>query len=273
MIDLHLHTTASDGLLPPAALVTRAVQAGLRTISITDHDTCAGLAEAETAARGSGVRLVAGVEITAIEDRRDVHMLAYFLAPSNPRVREFLDEQRLHRQRRVREIGDRLASIGCAIEVEPLIMLSCGGAGRSIGRPQIADALVAAGYAADRDDAFSRFLGAGCVAYVPRQGPQPERVIDVVGDAGGIVSMAHPGLTAMDHLIPRLAAAGLQALEAYHSDHDPETQVRYRDLAARHGLAVSGGSDFHGDVGRRASLLGRVTISEAEFAALEARVP
>jgi len=271
LIDLHLHTTASDGLLPPAALVARAAQAGLRTISITDHDTCAGLAEAEAAAHERGVRLVPGVEITAIENNRDVHMLAYFLDPSNARLRELLAAQRLHRERRVRDIGDRLASLGCAVDVEPLIAATCGRHGGSVGRPQIADALVTAGHAADRNDAFARLLAVGRAAYVPRRGPGPEEVIDIVRNAGGIVSMAHPGLTDMDDLIPRLAAGGLQALEACHSDHDPDTETHYRHLAARYGLAVSGGSDFHGDVGRRASMLGRVTLSETEFAALEAR--
>ena len=269
MIDLHLHTTASDGLLPPAALVARAADAGLRTISITDHDTCAGLAEAQNAARELGVRLIAGAEITAIEDGCDVHLLAYFLDPQYPALAAFLDTQRMNRERRVREIGGRLASLGCAVDVEPLI--ASAGGGRTVGRPQIADALVNAGYAADRDDAFARLLGTGRPACVPRRGPPPEEVIAIVGAAGGIVSMAHPGLTAMDHLIPRLAAAGLQALEVCHSDHDAETEQRYRGLAAQYGLAVSGGSDFHGDDGRRATTLGRVTLPASDFTALEAR--
>ena len=273
MIDLHLHTTASDGLLPPAALAARAAQAGLHTISITDHDTCAGLAEAESAVRDHGLRLVSGVEITAIEDCRDVHMLAYFFDPSNPPLLEFLDSQRVNRERRVCEIGDRLASLGLNIEVAPIIASTRSAAGRSVGRPQIADALVNAGHAVDRDDAFARLLGVGRPAYVARRGPRPEDVIAIVRSAGGIVSMAHPGLTAQDHLIPRLAAAGLQALEVRHSDHDPATEQRYRELAARQGLAVSGGSDFHGDIGHRASTIGRVTLSLEEFAALEARRP
>jgi 3',5'-nucleoside bisphosphate phosphatase len=273
LIDLHLHTTASDGLLPPAALVARAAQAALHTISITDHDTCAGLAEAYMAARQHGVRLVPGVEITAIEDCRDVHLLAYFFDPANPSLLEFLDAQRLHRERRACEIGERLASLGLEIDVAPIIASTSGPSGRSVGRPQLADALVGAGHAVDRDDAFARLLGVGRPAYVPRSGPRPEDVIAVVRSAGGIVSMAHPGLTAMDHLVSRLTAAGLQALEARHSDHDPGTEQRYRELAAREGLAVSAGSDFHGDTGRRASTLGQVTLSEEEFATLEARRP
>jgi len=270
LIDLHLHTTASDGLLSPSALVARAAGCGLRTISITDHDTCAGLSEAEEAARRHGIRLVPGIEITSVENGRDVHMLAYFLDASNAAFRNFLEWQRDQRAQRVREIGNRLADLGYAIDSEALIA-SARACGRSIGRPQIADALVRAGHAQDRDDAFERLLGTGCPAFVPRRGPRPEAVIAIVADAAGIVSMAHPGLTRMDELIPRLVAAGLQSLEARHSDHDGDTEARYRQLARDSGIAVSGGSDYHGDVGRRASTLGRVTLSTEDFVALEAR--
>jgi predicted metal-dependent phosphoesterase TrpH len=144
--------------------------------------------------------------------------------------------------------------------------------GRSIGRPQIADALVAQGHARDRADAFDRLLGKDGPAYVPRCGPAPEEVIEVVSRAGGIASLAHPGLTRVDHIIPRLSAAGLAALEARHSDHDAKTEQHYRDLADRHGLAVSGGSDFHGASGHRVATLGVVTVPRQDFAALEARV-
>ena len=240
---------------------------------MTDHDTLAGLAEADDAAHRHGLRLVNGAEITAVEDRRDVHMLAYFVDPSNAAFTTFLETQRSDRLRRVREIAVRLAALGSAIEYEPLVALAAGEPGHSIGRPQIADALIAAGRAVDRDDAFDRFLSEGSPAFVPRTGPGPETVISVVRQAGGIVSLAHPGLTKMDHIIPRLAAAGLASLEVRHSDHDPATEARYRQMAAQYGLAVSGGSDFHGDVGRRAGLLGRITMSAGELAALEARRP
>jgi predicted metal-dependent phosphoesterase TrpH len=273
LIDLHLHTTASDGLLAPSALVARAAACGLKTISVTDHDTLAGLAEAGDAAHRLGLRLVSGAEITAVEDGRDVHMLAYFIDPSNAAFATFLEAQRADRLGRVREIAARLATLGSPIEYEPLVALAARKPGRSIGRPQIADALVAAGRAVDRDDAFDRFLSEGAPAFVPRSGPDPKTVISVVRQAGGIVSLAHPGLTKMDHLIPRLAAAGLASLEARHSDHDPATEDRYRQAAAQHGLAVSGGSDFHGDAGRRACLLGRITMSAGELAALETRRP
>lgn len=273
MIDLHLHTTASDGLLAPAALVARAAQCGLRTISVTDHDTFAGFPEADEAARHYRLRLVSGVEITAIEEGRDVHMLAYFIDPFSQTFAGFLEDQRADRVRRVREIADRLASLGYGVDSDRLLASTPDRTGHSIGRPQIADALIAAGHARDRDDAFDRLLGSGCPAFVRRRGPTPETVISLVRGAGGVVSLAHPGLTGMDHIIARLAAAGLASLEVRHSDHDGPTEQRYRDLAAELALAVSGGSDFHGDVGHRATVLGRVTISAGELAALEARRP
>lgn len=271
MIDLHLHTTASDGTLAPAALVARAAAAGLRVIAVTDHDTLDGLPEARGAAAAHGLRVIDGVEITAVEEQRDVHMLAYFVDPSDAALLAFLSAQRTDRLRRVREIAGRLAALGFPIDVESLLASAAETPGRSIGRPQIASALVAAGHARDRDDAFDRLLGNDCPAYVPRRGASPDEVIAIVRDAGGLVSMAHPGLTKKDHLIPRLAAAGLTALEVRHSDHDAATEQRYRTLAAQHGLAVSGGSDFHGDSGRRAAMLGAVTLPAEDFVLFESR--
>ncbi len=269
MIDLHLHTTASDGLLSPDALVARAAGCGLQIISVTDHDTLAGFPAASAAARRYDVRLVAGVEITAVEAERDVHLLAYFFDPADEGLAAFLETQRENRLRRVEQIADRLSVLGCPIECD--VGKSVTSPGASIGRPQVADALIAAGHARDRDDAFDRFLGDGRPAFVPRTGPVPETVLSVVGQARGIVSMAHPGLTKLDHIIPRLAAAGLAALEARHSDHAAATERRYRQLAAELGLAVSGGSDFHGDSGRRKDRIGQVTITAEELLALETR--
>jgi 3',5'-nucleoside bisphosphate phosphatase len=271
LIDLHLHTTASDGTLSPAGLLARAADAGLAVVSVTDHDTLAGLPEAREAAARHGIRLVNGVEITAVEERRDVHMLGYFIDPADDGLAAFLERQRVDRIRRVREIADRLRSLGCRIDVDGVLASASAHPGRSIGRPQIAAALVSAGHARDRNDAFDRFIGANSPAFVPRHGPTPDEVIAIVGRAGGIVSLAHPGLTKVDGIIPRLVAAGLTALEARHSDHDAATEQRYRELAAALGIAASGGSDFHGDSGHRAAALGAVTLSAGDFAALESR--
>lgn len=270
MVDLHLHTTASDGGLAPAGLVTLAAAAGLRTISVTDHDTTAGLAEARGAAEAAGVRLVSGIEITAVEEGKDVHVLGYFFDARSDGLRSFLETQRADRLRRVVEIGERLRSLGLAVPLDLLVARARRHPDRSIGRPQVADALVEAGHAADRRDAFDRLLGAGRPAFVPRRGPTVARVIEILAAAGGIASLAHPGLTNIDHGIARFADNGLAAIEARHSDHDAATEARYRRMASDLGLAVSGGSDFHADPSQHIAGLGFVTLPPEDFAALEA---
>lgn len=268
MIDLHLHTTASDGLLPPRELVQRAAKAGLTTIAVTDHDTIAGLEEAVRAGTGVGVRVVPGIEVTAVEKERDVHVLGYFLDPASTVLTRFLQAQRSDRVRRVRAMAARLADLGYRIDVEPLVEAAARG-GRSIGRPAIADALVAAGHCVDRNDAFARLLGRGGPAFVPRSGMAGAVVLETIHAAGGLASLAHPGVTADDELIHAFAAAGLDAIEVWHSDHSPEQQSYYAALADRLGLARSGGSDYHGDGIHRNCRLGGVQLPAAEFARLE----
>jgi hypothetical protein len=269
LIDLHLHTTASDGLLAPAALVERAAAAGLTIIAVTDHDTVGGLAEAAGAGRTRAVRVIAGIEITAVEDGSDLHVLGYFIDPDSAILATFLKEQREDRTRRVREMGERLRNIGLSLDVDGLISAAAAGR-RSIGRPAIADALVASGQAADRTDAFERLLGRGTPGFVPRRGTPASAVIDTIHAAGGIASLAHPGVTSTDSLIERLAGQGLDAIEVWHSDHAPDQQRHYGRLADRLGLARSGGSDFHGDGVHRAARLGGVVLPEPEFQRLEA---
>jgi len=271
LIDLHIHSTASDGRLGPADLVAAAARAGLTTISITDHDTTAGLQDARAAARTAGIRLVDGIEITAVEDGQDVHVLGYFFDPDHEPLRAFLSAQRADRVRRVREMHQRLEALGVRLDIANLLEHAAQQPGRSIGRPFLADALVRAGHAQDRTDAFDRLLGAGRPAFVPRRGAPVSTVIEVVAAAGGITSMAHPGLTRRDDDIPRFAGSGLDAIEVRHSDHDDEAEARYRQIAARLGLAVSGGSDFHADPSHHIGALGIVTLPPADFAALEAR--
>ena len=265
MIDLHTHTTASDGSLAPAALIDAARAAGLRVISITDHDTTAGFETVMDTAARAGVELVPGIEISAVGDGRDVHVLGYFIDPSSSTLRAFLARQRADRVRRVEEMTRRLAALGCPISRDA--MLETVASGRSVGRPQIAAALVDAGYVQTRDEAFERFLEQGGPAYVPRQGVAPEEVVAIVHAAGGLASLAHPGVTRRDDRIAALAAAGLDALEARHSDHDAATEQRYRRVARDLGLLVTGGSDFHGEGGHRVARLGLVSIADEDYAA------
>ena len=268
MIDLHSHTTASDGTLSPAALLEAAAAAGVTVLSITDHDTTAGYLEARSAPGARELDLVPGVEISAMSDGRDVHMLGYFIDPAAAELLRFLEGQRLDRVRRVREMAERLAALGCPIDVQPV--LDGAARGRSVGRPQIALALLHAGHVRTRDEAFDRFLQHGAPAYVPRRGAPPEQVISAIHEAGGLASLAHPGVTGRDDLIDRLAAAGLDAIEVRHADHEAVVEQRYRDVAARLNLLVTGGSDFHGQTGHHACTLGSVTLPRDDYDRLRA---
>lgn len=270
MIDLHLHTNASDGMLRPADLIARASRVGLATISVTDHDTIAGLSEARAEARSLGLRLIDGIEITAVEGERDVHVLGYFIDPAHQRLREFLEGQRADRVRRVREMVDRLAALGVPVDPQPLMARSLE-PGTSVGRPHVAAALLAAGHVHSWDEAFDQYLGEGKSAFVPRRGATADEVVGVIRAAGGVASLAHPGLTAVDPLIPHLAEAGLAALEARHTEQDEATEARYREMARVLGLVTTGGSDFHGDHGEHPTTLGTAMMTEDELAALEKR--
>ena len=247
MIDLHLHTTASDGRCTPAELVERAARAGLTVMAVTDHDTTAAVDEFSAAGRARGIEVIAGIEITAVENGRDVHMLGYFFNPADAQLSDFLARQRAQRIERVAAVGDRLARLGMPIDVAPLLALAKADGGRSVGRPQIARAMITAGYVADSNEAFDRWLATGRPAFVPRAGAPPEDVIAIVHAAGGLVSLAHPGQTAVDPRISAYAKGGLDALEAFHPDHDRASTNRYREVASQLTLLVTGGSDFHGD--------------------------
>lgn len=268
MIDLHLHTTFSDGTDTPADLVRACREAGITTMSVTDHDTTAGLSAAAGEAGGAAIAFVPGIEITAAWRGADVHVLGYFFDPESAVLKLFLAGQLEDRIRRARAVGDRLASLGVPIDMEALIARNTG---RPVLRPHFAQALVEAGHVEGEWEAFERYIGAGRPAYVARQGATPAEVVAIIRRAGGISSMAHPGVTSTDDLIPALAAAGLDALEAYHTDHTPDDTARYMALARRLDLAVTGGSDFHGFRSEHSNGFGRVCLPDPDFAAFSAR--
>lgn len=278
-----MHTTASDGRLTPAELVERAAAAGLKTIAVTDHDTTASIADVKAAAEQKSIRVVNGIEITAVDHGRDVHMLGYFFDPASKPLAALLLSQRALRVMRVREIATTLAKLNMPIDVESVLLASAARPGSSIGRPQIAREMLRAGHVKSVQEAFDQWLATGKPAYEPRMGPRPAEVIDTVHQAGGLASFAHPGVTRRDELIAPLVERGLDAIEVYHSDHTPDDVVAYRGMAVRLGVLISGGSDFHGDEdqpeptsakaagGRRASraIFGAVTLPAADFDALE----
>jgi predicted metal-dependent phosphoesterase TrpH len=275
VIDLHLHTTASDGHWAPADVAARVHAAGLSTFAITDHDTVAWLGVARGAAAGLGLALVDGIEVTAVADGRDVHVLGYWFDPGAPSLLAFLVEQRARRVARVERMSAALARAGAPIDVRPVLDDAEARPGAAVGRPALARALVAAGHASSVQDAFDRLLGEGRPGHVPRTGVPPEEAIAILRDAGAVTAIAHPGVTQRDDRLPRWAAAGADALEAFHPDHGQAETARYLEAASALDLAVSGGSDYHGDgpaanrSGRR--LIGGVTLPAAHFARLQAR--
>ena len=271
MIDLHLHTTASDGAYSPEELLLRASSVGVRTLSITDHDTMAAVPKASALADSFGVELLAGIEITAVCDGHDIHILGYFLTVHPTGLDTFLIAQRRHRTDRLREMANRLTDLGVGVDIDRLLAERAA-AGRSPGRPHLAQALVAARHATSVREAFERWLGDGRAAWVPRHGPSPEQVIETISQAGGVASLAHPGLTGNRRLVSRLAEVGLEAVEVYHSQHDPVTKKRLLKQARSLGLAVTGGSDFHSDADHRSSHLGRVGLPVMEFQAFRDRL-
>ncbi|MGH9645302.1 MAG: PHP domain-containing protein [Bryobacteraceae bacterium] len=255
MIDLHSHTTASDGTFSPAQLVDEAGRAGVRILGITDHDTFSGYDQAVPLARKAGLELVCGIELSTKLHGHSVHLLGYFLNPSiDPSLkpnglgdfRTCIGELQASRlDRNVRLIA-RLRELGVNVTLEEV---QARGGGMT-GRPHFAQLLVEKGYVRNMQQAFDDYLDESAKGYVNRREPQFEEAVQRIRKAGGIASLAHPVRIREDlaAILPELRAAGLNAIEAYHSDHDPSKTALYLELAAQNGLLVTGGSDFHGAV-------------------------
>lgn len=269
LVDLHAHSTASDGLLPPAQLVALAGERGLRVLALTDHDTIAGLAAATSAAADVGLRLIPGVELSTHVEAGEVHILGYFIDPADPALSQALARFRAARAGRAETIVARLAAAGVPIAYARVLELAGGGA---IGRPHVARALVEAGHAASINDAFERYLVRGRPGYVERYRLTPPDAARLIRAAGGVPVLAHPHSVAdLDATLPALLAAGLGGLECYYGDYDEPRKRDLLALAARHGLVPTGGTDFHGPGLAHQRLLGDTLVPPECVAELEAR--
>jgi predicted metal-dependent phosphoesterase TrpH len=268
LIDLHTHTTASDGRRTPPELVAAAAAAGVTVLSVTDHDTIAACAPARAACAEARIEFVPGIEITAMRAERDVHVLGYFIDVQSTALLAFLADQRRRRLDRVRQMILRLAACGIELDAAAILQPGVADPAASVGRPWIARALVDHGHCATTGEAFDRWLARGRPAFVARLAAPPEEVFARIHEAGGVASIAHPGLLGHDEWIPDFLAAGLDAIEAYHTKHDAERTRHYVELAARLGLAVSGGSDYHADETHGAVTPGSVSLPREAFDAL-----
>lgn len=267
--DLHSHTTCSDGTLLPNLLLEKAVQKGLKAIAITDHDTMNAHRVLEREGIGQDIRVIPGIELSCYEHGRDIHLLGYFLDANNAELQRYEIEFRNDRDRRAREICEKLRHLSIGIsfsEVEDLA------AGAPIGRPHIAAVLVKRGVVATIQKAFDHYLDSSKPAYVARSPFSVREGAQLIQQAGGVAVVAHPGRTFTDpRLFIALVASGLDGIEVFHPSHWNVTREYYRTLAIQHRLVITGGSDYHGSRDYDENNFGTFGVTEELFDLLHIR--
>lgn len=266
-VDLHAHSTASDGAKRPSAAVEAAHAAGLAAFALTDHDTLAGIPEAQEAADACGLRLIAGVELSVHQGADEVHLLGLHIRDVAA-LQGRLEVYRDHRKSRAQRIVQKLNAAGLAVTMDAVLAAADGGA---IGRPHVARALVAGGFVRDVREAFDKWLAAGRAAYVDKERLDIAEGIRLIHEAGGIAVYAHPGPDGRRETIEPLVAAGLDGIEVRHPSHSREDELRLAALAGFFGLVVSGGSDWHGAM-QGGRVLGSMQIPMAWLETQDRRV-
>jgi len=241
-IDLHTHTTASDGLLPPERLVRLAKDAGVGILAVADHDTTDAVDPAMAEGRRLGVEVIPAVEINTDVDATEVHVLGYYIDHRQGWFQEFLTRLRDGRVNRAARMVEKLNALGIPVTFERVRAI----AGGAVGRPHVARALIEAGVVKSTEEAFERYIGRNGPAYIERMKVTPEEAVHVILKAGGIPVLAHPGWGVREEMIPPLVQGGLEGLEVYYPDHTPAMVTRFLEIAAQLHLLVTGGTDFHG---------------------------
>lgn len=267
-VDLHTHTTESDGTWTPQELVRQAVERGLTTIAITDHDTTAGIEAAQSQAP-PGLEVIPGIEINAAApDGADVHILGLWIDPANAALQEQLDILRRSRIERTEKILALLRGLGVPISLDDVLQYARE---EVVSRSHIASVLLEKGVVETKAEAFQHWIGEGCPAYVPRYKIEPARAVELIIQAGGVPVLAHPGLLPNLDVLPLLVEADLVGLEVIHPSHDQAQTAHYLELARRFDLLPSGGSDCHGPGGKDQIYLGSYTIPAQWLEDLAAR--
>ena len=270
VVDLHSHTTASDGTYAPRDLVREAVRRGVRVLAVTDHDSTEGLAEAMDEAAGHpGLTVVPGIEINCDVEGGEIHVLGYLMDYQAPWFAEFCRDQRTERRARIHRITERLAELGKPVDPEEVFALVREG---SAGRPHVAQIMVRRGYVGTVREAFDRFLGAGKPAHIGHRKVLPREACEIIRRAGGLAVVAHPGFhDDPDRMIRELAATGLlDGVECYYAEHSAEQTTQLLGLCRELGLVATGGSDFHGPR-VRAATLGQPSVPWDAWEALRRR--
>jgi predicted metal-dependent phosphoesterase TrpH len=259
--DLHLHSTASDGELTPSELVARGAAGGLTVLALTDHDSTAGIAEAQSVARDLGVVVVPGVELSATRDGREIHVLGYGFDPAHPTILRRGERARSLRRDRMALMVERLRHAGVEVSLEE-VEVTAGSARTMLGRPHLARTLVRFGRVASVDEAFDRWIGDRQAAFVPTDLGSPQEAIETILDAGGIPVWAHPPGDILWDWLPEFAEMGLQGVEALRAGWSPGKRRRVAKAGRQHGLCITGGSDWHGPT--RSGRLGDFWLDEEQ---------
>ncbi len=267
LVDLHVHSTASDGTRPPDEVVREAKRIGLAAIALTDHDTLDGIALATETGAALGVRVVAGIELSAVETDAETHILGLHLSDTR-QIEAQLAALRDMRRGRAERIVVRLNELGVRVEMAAVLEQAAGGA---IGRPHVARAMIAEGWAVDFRDAFDRYLGGGRPAYVPKERLAAGDAIGAIHRAGGLAILAHPAQTGTRERIEAFVRAGIDGVEIRHPSHSPEDVARLTALVDFFGLVPSGGSDWHG-ASEGARTLGMMRVPGSWLERQDARI-
>jgi len=265
-VDLHVHTTASDGRFSPSEVVRKALDLVLTVLAITDHDTTDGIEQALQAAQGTGLEVIPGVEISTDIPGSEAHVLGYYVNYADPRLTHKLKLFRDSRFRRAQGMVTKLATMGLPLDWERVLQIAGGGA---LGRPHVAQAMLEMGYVSSTNEAFDLYIGRNGPAYVDRYKMTPSEAVQVILDAHGLPVLAHP--LSVTSLVPELARRGLVGLEAYYTGYSPDETRFLVDLAAKHALLVTGGSDFHGERVLPQNRLGGVMVPPEVVEELRAR--
>lgn len=270
MIDLHSHTTASDGQHEPSALIALAKAAGVSQLAVTDHDTLGGLAQAEQAARSlGGISVIPGIEVSTEIAGADIHILGHFVRPDDARLLAYCAHQEGERRGRMERMVQKLNELGYPVQMAHVERIA---GSDNLCRPHLARALVELGYCRDTQDAFSKFIGDDGPAFSAQQRLSAAEVIQLLHAAGGSATLAHPGADKIDrYQLKLLKDAGLDGLEVFHSDHNPSVREKYLKLAKELDLVPSAGSDFHGEAVSPNAKLGIIGLAPEYFEALKAR--
>lgn len=268
--DFHTHSTASDGTFAPADLLRQASRRGLSILALTDHDTTLGLAPAAAAARELGIRLIPGIELSTDVEPGEIHILGYGIHPDERTLQDTLTTLRRARETRIDRMVERLRSIGVNLDRDTIRPNTPGG---SVGRPHVAQAMIAAGYVTSVSEAFERYIGNGKPGYIPSQRLTPVEAVRLIVSAGGIAIHAHPLTSPLfpDNL-DELVDAGLAGIEAYYGEYTPAQRERLAAIGTERELLISGGSDFHGEHYKHGRDLGAVDIPEPITLALLAAI-